>query len=70
MLEGWKSIKIYNSIIQTNPDSKIDKKKTETIYTGNCKIDPTEVTEEQFKYYISLREKVYAYHKSQKSCNS
>ena len=27
VLEGWKTIKIYNTIIQNNPNSCIDKKK-------------------------------------------
>ena len=38
VLEGWKTIRIYNTIIQNNPDSEIDKKKTENIATGNCKV--------------------------------
>ena len=27
VLEGWKTIKIYNNIIQNNPNSKVNKKK-------------------------------------------
>ena len=62
VLEGWKTIRIYNTIIQNNPNSAVDKKKTETIYTGNCKVFPSELTGERFEYYKSLREKVYEYH--------
>ena len=59
VLEGWKTIKIYNTIIQNNPNSCIDKKKTETISTGNCKVYESELSKERFEYYTQLREKVY-----------
>ncbi len=62
VLEGWPTIKIYNTLIQTNPTSYITKKNTETIATGNCKLYPSELTVEQYTYYTLLREKVYAYH--------
>ncbi len=62
VLEGWKTIRIYNTIIQSNPNSAVDKKITETISTGNCKVYPSELSENRFEYYKSLREKVYAYH--------
>ena len=62
VLEGWKSIRIYNTIIQSNPNSAVDKKITDTISTGNCKVYPSELSENRFEYYKSLREKVYAYH--------
>jgi len=62
VLEGWKTIKIYNTIIQTNPESSLDKKKVETISTGNCKIFESELSEDRFKYYTELRTKVYEYH--------
>ena len=32
ILEGWKTIKIFNTIIQTNPSSLINKKQVEIIY--------------------------------------
>uniref|UniRef100_A0A6C0IS40 Uncharacterized protein n=1 Tax=viral metagenome TaxID=1070528 RepID=A0A6C0IS40_9ZZZZ len=64
VLEGWKSIKIYNTIIQHNPNSFIDKKKTEAIFTGNCKVHPSELSIERFEYYQNLRIKVYEYHNS------
>jgi hypothetical protein len=63
VLKGWKTIRIYNTIIQNNPNSTIDKKKTETISTGNCKIYPSELSNEKYSYYLSLREKVYEFHK-------
>ena len=64
VLEGWKTIRIYNTIIQNNPNSLIDKKKTETISTGNCKVNSSELSIERFEYYQSLREKVYNYYSS------
>jgi hypothetical protein len=70
ILQGWKTIRIYNTIIQTNHSSQITKKNVENISTGNCKVYESELTEERFKYYIELREKVYNFHKSQKSDKS
>jgi len=63
VLEGWKTIRIYNTIIQNNPESAIDKKKTETIATGNCKVYEAELSKERYEYYTILREKVYEYNK-------
>ena len=63
VLEGWKTIRIYNTIIQNNPDTEIDKKKTETIATGNCKVYERELSKERYEYYMILREKVYEYYK-------
>jgi hypothetical protein len=63
ILEGWKTIRIYNTIIQTNPTSNVQKKYVETISTGNCKVYENEVDEEKYKYYLELREKVYEFHK-------
>ena len=59
VLEGWKTIKIYNTLIQTNPNSNINKKKTEQITTGNCKVYETELLPERYEYYTSLREQIY-----------
>jgi hypothetical protein len=67
ILEGWKTIKIYNTIIQTNPNSLLDKKKTEVISSGNCKIYESELSKDRYQYYLQLREKVYNYHLSMKS---
>lgn len=64
VLEGWKTIKIYNTIKQTNPNTFLDKKKVETISTGNCKIYESELDNEKYNYYLTLRENVYAYHKN------
>lgn len=57
-LDGWKPIKIYNTLIQANPASGIDKKKTESIATGNCKVFKSELNKERYEYYTILREKV------------
>jgi len=62
ILEGWKTIKIFNNIIQNNPNSLLDKKKVEKIATGNCKIFENELSKEKYTYYVNLREKVYHYH--------
>jgi hypothetical protein len=59
VLEGWKTIRIFNTIIQINPNSSIEKKKVESIATGNCKVYPKELSDEKYSYYLSLREKVY-----------
>ena len=58
ILEGWKTIRIYNTIIKQNTDSKIDKKKVEVIATGHCKVYESELSKERYEYYLSLREKV------------
>ena len=62
ILEGWKTIKIYNTMIQQNPQSGLDKKKVEVISTGNSKVFESELTVDRHKYYLELREKVYAFH--------
>jgi hypothetical protein len=64
LLEGWKTIRIYNTLIQANPASNIDKKKVEVISTGNCKVFEKELEPDRFKYYLELREKVYEFHKN------
>ena len=35
ILEDWKTIRIYNTIIQLNPNSPILKKNVENIFCGN-----------------------------------
>jgi len=64
VLEGWKTIRIYNTIIQYNPESGVTKKKVESISTGNCKIYKSELTDERYLYYLSLREKVSLFSKA------
>ena len=59
VLEGWKTIKIYNTIIQINPNTFLDKKKTEIIASGNCKIYDSELTKERYEYYNALRNQIY-----------
>ena len=61
VLEGWKTIRIYNTIIQNDPNSSVDKRKVETISTGNCKIYPSELSKERYEYYLVLRDKVYKF---------
>jgi len=63
VLEGWKTIRIYNTLIQNNPNSEVDKKRTETIATGNCKVYESELSKEKYEYYVTLRQKVYEYNK-------
>jgi hypothetical protein len=62
-IEGWSTIRIYNTIIQNNSKSQVSKKKVETIVSGNCKIYETELSSEKYKYYLELREKIYEIHK-------
>jgi hypothetical protein len=69
ILEGWKTIRIYNTIIQTNSKSEISKKNVENISTGNSKVYEKELSEEKYKYYNELRNKVYELHKSTKINN-
>ena len=65
LLEGWKTIRIYNTIIQNNPYSLIDKKKVENIATGNCKIFEYELSKERYDYYLTLRTKIYDFYNKQ-----
>ena len=62
-IEGWTTIRIYNTIIQNNQSSGIDKKKVETIVSGNCKVYESELSIDKYKYYLELREKIYEIHK-------
>ena len=55
VLEGWKTIKIYNTIIQQDPKSGVTKKKVEVIATGNCKVYESELEAERYKRYLELR---------------
>ena len=63
-IEGWTTIRIYNVIIQNNKNSSIDKKKVETIVSGNCKVYENELSTEKYKQYLELRQKVYEIHKN------
>jgi hypothetical protein len=69
VLEGWKTIKIYNTIIQTNQSSNIDKKLTERVASGNCKIYEKELSKERYEYYLNLREKIYSLHNNISNTN-
>jgi 3-dehydroquinate synthase class II len=59
VLEDWKTIRIFNTIVQNNPKSELLKKNVENISTGNCKVNRSELCEERFNYYNELRGKVY-----------
>lgn len=62
VLEGWPTIRIYNTLRQMDPMSITEKKKVEKIATGNCKVYENELTPEEYQRYIDLRKKVYEYH--------
>ena len=64
ILEGWKTIRIYNTIIQNNPNSLVEKKNVENISTGNSKVYESELSLEKYNYYLELRQKVYELHKN------
>lgn len=67
VLEGWKTIKIYNLIIQDNPETKITKKHLEDISRGNVKIYNHELSEEKFNTYLTLRNQVYDFFKNKRT---
>ena len=56
ILEGWQTNKIYNVLIQTNPQSNVNKKKVEQIAS---KVLENELNKDRYQYYIQLREQVY-----------
>jgi hypothetical protein len=58
VLEGWKTIRIFNTIIQENPASTTNKKKVEQIATGNCKLFESELPADRYAYYVELRKKM------------
>ena len=58
VLEGWKTIRIFNTIIQQNPASTTNKKKVEQIATGNCKLFESELPSDRYAYYLELRHKM------------
>jgi hypothetical protein len=58
VLEGWKTIRIFNTIIQQNPASTTNKKKVEQIATGNCKLFESELPADRYAYYVELRNKM------------
>ena len=66
-IEGWTTIRIFNTIIQNNNNSSVDKKKVETIVSGNCKVCENELSLEKYKYYLELREKIYEFNKTNKT---
>ena len=65
-LEDWRSIKIFNVLIQNNPSSKVTKKDVENISTGNIRILQNELDSEKYNLYLDLRKKVYEKKQSSK----
>lgn len=63
ILDKWKTIRIYNTIIQNNKFSKISKRNVENISTGNSKVYEYELSADRYNYYLELRCKVYNFHK-------
>ncbi len=61
VLDNWKTIRIYNTIIQNDPSSGVVKSVVEKISTGNCKVYLNELSKERYEYYLKLREQVYEY---------
>ncbi len=61
VLDNWKTIRIYNTIIQNDPSSGVVKSVVEKISTGNCKVYLNELSKERYDYYLKLREQVYEY---------
>jgi hypothetical protein len=59
VLEGWPTIRIFNTIKQTIPASAVTKKKVEVIATGNCKVFENELETTRYQHYLELRQKVY-----------
>ena len=60
VLLKWPTIKIFNTMKQTTPNSSVTKKKVEVIATGNCKVFENELEPIRFRHYLELRQKVYA----------
>ena len=67
VVEGWKTIRIYNTIIQVNPLSITTKKKVEQIATGNCKLFQSELSPDRYAYYLELRTKLTFLHVNYKT---
>ncbi len=65
-LEGWKTIKIFNVLIQTFNNSSLNKNDVDDIHPGNVKIYENEIDHNKYLEYIELRKKVYQYHIDQK----
>jgi hypothetical protein len=63
VLEGWKTIKIYNFIRKNDRLSTITKYVVQNVSTGNSKITKNTIEDEIYNYYVSLRSKVYDYRK-------
>jgi hypothetical protein len=62
LLDGWATIRIFNTIRQTDASSIITKKQVEKIATGNIKLFENELEPERFLYYQTLRKNIYELH--------
>lgn len=67
VLENWRTIKIFNVLIQQNPHTNIKKEDVENISTGNIRILQSELDNEKYNRYQELREKVYQKHSEQRN---
>ena len=65
-LEDWRPIKIFNVMIQNNPETKIKKMDVDNICDGNVRIYENEVSEDEYKSYEDLRKRVYEKNKMEK----
>jgi len=63
VLEGWKTIQIYNALLRAHPGENISKTMVEKYASGNCKVYESELEKERYETYLLLREKVYQYRK-------
>jgi hypothetical protein len=63
VLEGWKTIQIYNALLRAHPGEHISKTMVEKYASGNCKVYESELEKERYETYLLLREKVYQYRK-------
>jgi hypothetical protein len=59
VLEGWKTIKIYNVMKQERKETQVTKKDVECIATGNVKIYKHEMNQEGYQLYEEKRKQVY-----------
>lgn len=66
VLDDKKSSQIINELKRNDPLSPIEKKYVNRIMTGNCKVNPEELSEDEYKYYCELREEVYLYWRNKK----
>ena len=64
VLQGFRTIQIYNELRKKNPGVNISKTKIEKYATGNCKVFESELPPDRYHSYLELREKVYTFYKN------